>query len=245
VTDSVSAVPKAVQRADVLNALKTASAMTGADFGYLIRTAQRESNFNPTAQTSTSSATGLFQFTNETWLNVLERYGAKHNVSTDGQSRADLLALRNDPGLSACMAGELAHENAGILAKKLGRAATSAELYAAHFMGPKDAAHLIQAARRNDKGAAADMFPRAALANASVFSGKDGASLTASQLYAKLTGAAVSDADAGKIPAGAFTASTKSPDTSVLLAARLGAAQLASSLMSALFDFQNGEDKTS
>ena len=137
-TDSVSAVPKAAaQRLEVLNALKSASAATGADFGYLVRTAQRESNFDPSAKAPTSSATGLFQFTNETWLNVLDRYGAQHNVATDGQSRADLLALRNDPDLSARMAGELARENSKILEKKLGRPATSAELYVAHFMGPQ------------------------------------------------------------------------------------------------------------
>ncbi|HVY90941.1 MAG TPA: transglycosylase SLT domain-containing protein [Hyphomonadaceae bacterium] len=240
-SDSVSAVPKAAQRLEVLNAIKSASAATGADFSYLVRTAQRESNFDPTAKASTSSATGLFQFTNETWLNVLDRYGAQHNVSTEGQSRADLLALRNDPDLSARMAGELARENSRILEKKLGRPATSSELYVAHFMGPQEAAHLIRAARHNSKGSAAEMFPRAALANTSVFSGKDGENITPSQLYTKLTGVAVADADAGKVAPGNFAdphAHMTPPDAQMLLNARLGATQLATTLMSALFDFQ-------
>lgn len=221
-------------------ALRTASATTGADFGYLVKTAQRESNFDPSAKAPTSSATGLFQFTSQTWLNVLERYGAQHNIKTEGLTRDQLLALRTDADLSARMAGELARENAKILGKKLGREPTSAELYTAHFMGPQDASRLIKAARRGDAGSAAEMFPRAALANASVFRGKEGAALTASQLYEKLTGADIKLADSGKIPAGAFAAPAGEPaDPNIILQARLGAAQLTSGLMSALFDLQS------
>src|SRR5262245_42932098 len=121
-----------------MSALRSASAATGTDFDYLLKTAQRESNFDPSAKAPTSSATGLFQFTSDTWLNVLERYGAQHGVNTSGLTRDAQLALRNDADLSARMAGELARENAKILGKKLGRPATSAEIYAAHFMGPQD-----------------------------------------------------------------------------------------------------------
>lgn len=237
--------PLAAQRAQVFSALRSAAAATGADFDYLVKTAQRESNFDPAAKAGTSSATGLFQFTSETWLQMLERYGAQHGVKTEGLSRKDLLSMRTDADLSARMAGELARENAKILAKKIGRPATSAELYTAHFMGPQDAARLIHAARRRDDGSAAEMFPRALLANSSVFRSKDGASLTSAQLYAKLTGAEIATADAGKVPAGHFSAPVKeTADPSVILQARLGIAQMTSSLMSALFDFQ-GDDKKS
>jgi len=244
VAESITANSIANQRAQVFTALRSAAAATGADFDYLVKTAQRESNFDPAAKAQTSSATGLFQFTNETWLGVLDRYGAQHNIKTDGLSRADLLALRTDPDLSARMAGELAKENSKILEKKLGRPATSAELYAAHFMGPHDAAHLIQAARRNDAGAAAEMFPRASLANSSVFHGKDGATLTAAQLYAKLTGADIAAADTGKVPAAPLAAPIhEANDPSILLQARLGIAQMTSSLISALFDLQSDKDR--
>ncbi|HEY7799970.1 MAG TPA: transglycosylase SLT domain-containing protein [Hyphomonadaceae bacterium] len=242
--DSVSS-PAAIQRAQVMAALRTASAATGADFGYLVKTAQRESNFDPAAKASTSSATGLFQFTSETWLNVLERYGAQHNVKSEGLTRDQLLAMRSDPDLSARMAGELAKENSKILAKKLGRPATAAELYTAHFMGPQDAARLIKAARHNEEGSAAAMFPRAALANSSVFRGKDGDKLTPAELYAKLTGVDIASADSGKVPAGTFAPVTtsKEADPSIVLQARLGAAQLTSSLMTALFDLQSDSKK--
>ena len=198
-TDSIGASPQAIQRAEVMAALKTAARSTGVGFDYLVKTAQRESNFDPNAKAGTSSATGLFQFTDATWMSMLERYGAKHGVGVEGQSRSELLALRKDAKLSSLMAGELAGENAKILQKKLGRPATSAELYAAHFMGPSDTGRLVQAARANRAGDAADMFPSAAKANANVFRGKDGGDLTAAQLYAKLTGVSVADADSGKV----------------------------------------------
>jgi hypothetical protein len=239
VTDSVGSSSVAAQRAQVMAALRTASASTGVSFDYLVKTAQRESNFDPSAKAPTSSATGLFQFTKETWLNVLERYGAKHDVKTDGLSRADLLALRKDPELSAVMAGELAGENAKILGKKLGRPATSAELYTAHFMGPHDAFELIEAARSKKAGPAAEIFPRAALANANAFRGKDGATLTSAQLYQKLTGVDVAMADAGKVAPGNLIAPLQSqPDPGVLMQAQLGVAQLGASLMTALFGLQ-------
>ena len=242
-TNSIGSSALAAQRAQVMSALRSASAATGADFDYLLKTAQRESNFDPSAKAPSSSATGLFQFTSETWLNVLERYGAQHGVNTAGLTRDAQLSLRNDADLSARMAGELARENAKILGKKLGRPATSAELYAANFMGPQDAARLVHAARHNQEGAAAEMFPRAALANANVFRGHDGDSLTSAQLYQKLTGIDVASADAGKAPASAFTAPVKDTDPSIQLAARLGAAQLASSLMTALLDLQGDTKK--
>jgi hypothetical protein len=244
VADSISS-PAAIQRAHVMAALRTASAATGAEFGYLVKTAQRESNFDPAAKAPTSSATGLFQFTSETWLNVLERYGARHNIRSEGLTRDQLLAMRSDPDLSARMAGELAKENSKILGRKLGRPATSAELYAAHFMGPQDAVRLIKAARHNEEGAAAAMFPRAALANSSVFSGKDGDKLTPAELYAKLTGVDVASADSGKVPSGTFAPVTpsKEADPNIILQARLGAAQLTSSLMTALFDLQGDSKK--
>jgi Transglycosylase SLT domain len=243
VTSSIGSSALAAQRAQVMSALRSASAATGTDFDYLLKTAQRESNFDPSAKAPGSSATGLFQFTSETWLNVLERYGAQHGVNTTGLTRDAQLSLRNDADLSARMAGELARENAKILGKKLGRPATSAELYAAHFMGPQDAARLVNAARHNQEGAAAEMFPRAALANANVFRGHDGDSLTSAQLYQKLTGIDVASADAGTAPASTFAAPVKDADPSIQLAARLGAAQLASSLMTALLDLQGDTKK--
>lgn len=257
--DSSHPVAKAATRPEVMAALHDAAKATGADFSYLVRTAQRESNFDPTAKAPTSSATGLFQFTNETWLRMIDRYGAQHGLKAEaaavsvvdgdtvvskGASREAILALRNDPVLSATMAGELAQENAKILAKKIHRPPTSAELYTAHFMGPTDAAHLIQAARRNDKGPAAEVFQSAALANPTVFAGKDGEQLNAAQLYAKLTGDTVKNADVGQVAAAVFIDPNAPPTPmDALIAARTGMTQMTSSLMAALFDLQAENEK--
>lgn len=246
----------------VLAAIKQAAGAAGVDFQYLLQTAKRESSLNADAKAKSSSASGLFQFTDETWLRVVDRYGARHGLSAAAQainvsgnkasvsgemSRKDILALRFDPEVSARMAGELARENAGILEKKLGRVPTSAELYVAHFMGPSDASRMIQAARAGEKGSAADMFPSAAQANPNVFATK-GEELSPSQLYRKLTGVEIAAADAGQVAA----AKLDTPDDAVSgmttamfslsdahAEARIAVVQMTTSLMSALFDLQS------
>lgn len=234
-TDSIGA-PSTGSHANVMAALRAASSATGVDFGYLVKTAQRESNFDPSAKASTSSATGLFQFTNTTWLATVDRHGARHGLDTTGMSRDAILALRNNPEISARMGAELTAENARLIEARVGRPATPGELYAAHFLGASDAARLIEAARNNGGISAADLFPRAAAANANVFTDRKGAALSAEALYQKLTGFDVNSADAGK--AGAFNAASFTADGAALLQARLGTAALTSSLMAALFGLQ-------
>lgn len=234
-TDSLSHVGHA--NANVVASIRAGAAASGADFGYLLKTAQRESSLDPHAKAGTSSATGLFQFTDTTWMKTLGRYGAKHGVHTAGMGRNDILALRNDAGLSAKMAGELANENADILEKKLGRPATQGELYLAHFMGPSDAAKLTLAAQAKASGSAAEMFPAAAAANAAVFRGVDGGALDAAGLYHKLTSGGLGDL-AGQAANMAASAVAPLGGPAALLMARAGLAQMNAALMAALFDVQ-------
>jgi len=149
-------------------ALQRAARATGVDFSLLVETARRESGFNATARAGTSSATGLFQFIESTWLDMVERHGSAHGLDAeaaalangaDGDTRRAILALRNDPELSARMAGELARENANALEARLGRAPSAGELYAAHVLGAGGAARLIEAAEAGESNAAA-LFPR-------------------------------------------------------------------------------------
>ena len=235
---SPAARPPASREA-VMAALRSASSATGVDFGFLVKTAQRESNFDPSAKASTSSAAGLFQFTNATWLDTVERYGARHGISTQGMNREQVLALRDNPEVSARMGAELAAENARVLEEKIGRPVTPGELYLAHFLGPSDAAKLIDTARTNGGASAADLLPRAAAANINVFNDRSGAPLSAEGLYQKLTGFGIAAADTGQ--AGVFNADAAASNASALLQARLGTAALTSSLMAALFGLQ--EDK--
>ncbi len=173
---------------------------SGAPFELLLATAQRESSLNPNARAATSSATGLFQFIDSTWLSMVQRHGADHGLGAqaaaietrDGRPfvadpavRRDILSLRADPELSARMAGELARENGQFLEGRLGRAATPGELYAAHVMGPAGAAQLIEAAGQRAPSAAA-LFPREASANRGLFYSRDGTARSAGELLQRL-----------------------------------------------------------
>lgn len=166
-------------------ALTLAANMTGADYDYLVKTAARESSFKAAAQSRTSSATGLFQFIEETWLRTLKEDGpalglgdvaAKITKSRSGRyfvasprERRDILNLRNDPRISALMAGAYTKRNAEALSEGIGRAPTSGELYLAHFLGPRDAIRMIELLNSAPRMRADHAFPAAAKANRSIF----------------------------------------------------------------------------
>lgn len=50
----------------VSGVIEKAAQATGTSFDYLLKTALREANFEPTAKATTSSASGLFQFIDQT-----------------------------------------------------------------------------------------------------------------------------------------------------------------------------------
>src|SRR6201747_624839 len=63
-------------RLKIAGSIKQAASTTGASFEYLLTTAKMESDFNPKAGASTSSAHGLFQFIDQTWLGTVKEAGA-------------------------------------------------------------------------------------------------------------------------------------------------------------------------
>ena len=210
----------------VESAVRSAAGATGVDFDYLLRTAKRESGFNPNAHAGTSSAAGLFQFVEQTWMATLKRHGAAHgfaryadligddhgrySVSGPEAHRA-VMDLRFDPHASAVMAAELASDHAAYLRGRTGREPTGGELYAAHFLGPSGSARLIEAAASTPGLPASALFPEAASANHGVFF-HAGQPVTVSQLYQNLSRAAGADVvPLGEAPAndpgeGAFAA---------------------------------------
>lgn len=183
--------------------LQSAADATGADFDYLVQTAARESNFDPSAQARTSSAAGMFQFIEQTWFAMMSRHGERHGQSdlasqiaqnADGQftvanpqARQEILDLRFDARFSSLMAGELAAENGAILQQATGREPTGGELYAAHFLGAGNAARLIQAAEAQPAGRADELFPAAARANRPIFY-ENGRPRSVSEVLSSLTG---------------------------------------------------------
>jgi len=165
----------------VVNAIKTASARTGVNFAYLMEQAAAESSFNAKAKSRSSSASGLYQFLESTWLDMVKRYGDKHGLGdfsdainsngkvTSKALRREILDMRNDPEKAALFAAEFAAENKRYLEDNVGGEIGSTELYLAHFLGPAGAAGFLKAHNKNPLATAADIFPKAARANYNVF----------------------------------------------------------------------------
>jgi hypothetical protein len=188
----------------VAGAIRDAARSTGTSFEYLLTTAQIESNLNPAAQAMTSTAKGLYQFIDQTWLATMKnagpalgysRYAAAIVQGPDGRydvpdpaARAAIMRLRADPAVSATMAGMFTRSNAAQLNAAIGRAPSEGELYIAHFLGSDGAAKLIAAASSQPSANAAAMFPQAAAANPSIFYDRAGRPAGAAAVYGKLTG---------------------------------------------------------
>lgn len=186
----------------VTAALKSAAEATGAGFDYLLRTATRESSLNATAKNPSSSARGLFQFIDSTWLETMKEEGPKLGLGdvaaditktasgrytvADPARRAEILAMRDDPQTSALMAAAFTRRNAQTFEAALGRAPTDGELYAAHFMGAQGAIELTSLAANQPTASAAAAFPSQASANRTIFY-QAGQARSAREVYNRLT----------------------------------------------------------
>lgn len=167
--------------ANVARSIVRASAGTGVDLKLLIAVAHRESAFNAAAKARTSSATGLYQFIDSTWLAAVRDFGAKYGlareagmIDADGDvansaQRACILGLRTNPDVAAEMAAEMMRRDSATLHDSLARSLTENDLYAAHFLGVQKAAKLATLVRDTPGAPAARIFPRAARANRSIF----------------------------------------------------------------------------
>lgn len=189
-------------KAEIAGTIKQAANKTGTSFEYLISAAKIESNLNPTAAAPTSSARGLYQFIEQTWLGTVKEAGAKFGYGnyadaitrtssgryevSDPSARAEILKLRNDPAANAAMAGVLTQSNSFKLVGEIGRRPTDGELYMAHFMGVRGASRLINNAENNPNATAANLFPAAANANRSIFYERSGRARSMSEVYSVL-----------------------------------------------------------
>ena len=187
----------------VSGAIKQASNSTGTSFEYLLATAKMESDFNPTASASTSSARGLYQFIDQTWLatvkeaagelgygqyaDAITRTPSGEYVVSDSATRQAIMKLRDDPAIASAMAGALTQSNSFQLTGMIGRRPTDGELYMAHFMGVGGAAKLIATAEDNPQASAARLFPSAAAANHSIFYDRAGNARSVSDVYSVLS----------------------------------------------------------
>ncbi len=247
--------------AGVTGAIRQASQSTGASFNYLLATAQVESGLNPNAGASTSSARGLFQFIEQTWLATIKQSGTtlgyaryadaisqtasgKYEVANPAL-RNEILKLRSDPTANAVMAGAFTKSNADILSRRLGRTPSEGELYIAHFLGVGGAARLISLAASNPDARASHYFSHAAQANSPIFYDRGGAPRSVAQVRDVLTarydvarsstGSATFVAQAATAPTTA-AAPTQAPDTAGIAGAFAAAGQTAAAASSQVTD---------
>lgn len=194
--------PQTTSANPVVDAIRQGAKASGVDFEYLLQTAQRESSLDPGARASTSSATGLFQFIEQTWLGMVKADGARLGLSeearqiaqqsdgtfavADPAARREILALREDPAIASSVAGALTQRNRDMLANELGREPRPADLYIAHFLGAGGAVELISQAGANPQASAAEIFPEAAKANRSIFYDRAGSPRGAGEVYGLL-----------------------------------------------------------
>ena len=183
----------------IQSAIAQAAQRTGIDFNYLLGQAQVESGLRADARAGTSSASGLYQFVEQSWLRVVKQHGAENGLSwaadaiqpgaggrlsvSDPNTRQAILALRNDPRVSALLAAQHAADNKAGLEASLGRETTGTDLYVAHFLGLGGARKFLSTLDANPDRIGAALFPAAAAANRSVFYGANGQPRTVSEIY--------------------------------------------------------------
>jgi len=187
----------------VLAAIRLSSVRTGIEFSYLMKLAAVESNFNPVSKSPASSATGLYQFTRDTWLNAIKSNGDKYGLSDyaekieysvdrSGYQRPlvrdktvykHLMALRNNPRLSAMMAAESVKDNVQRLTRSFDRTPSEADLYLTHFFGTDGAISFLKALDKTPDAPAVEMFPAAAQSNQDIFHPKTCKPRTVDEVY--------------------------------------------------------------
>ncbi len=209
----------AVPSGPVEAAIASAAQRTSVDFNFLLAQAEVESAMNPSARAATSSATGLYQFIDSTWLGTMRKHGHRFglgavaeqiDVTASGEAwvsdparREAILALRKDPQVAALMAAGLAEDNRAHLMPILGRQPSHAELYLAHFLGAGGAGRFLSELQADPAQNAAALFARPAAANRAIFYASDGSPRSLAQ---------VMDVIGGKLDRALARASTNAND---------------------------------
>jgi len=189
----------------IVAAIRLSSVRTGVDFAYLMKLAAAESNFEPKSKSATSSATGIYQFTRDTWLNTLKIHGAKygriaeyaanieHYETVYGYQRPKvrneamyqhLLELRKNPRVSAIMAAETVRDSEQLLAQSFNRKPTQTDLYLTHFLGNDAAITFLRSLEQRPDVHAVELFPEAANSNRHIFHPRSSTPRTVDEVYA-------------------------------------------------------------
>lgn len=186
-------------------AVRHAAKVVGVDFGYMMELASAESGFEQSVKAETSSATGMFQFTDDSWMTMMYVHGAKYGLK-DIASHIDVkrdrndnivsakienpliakyaLDLRKDPRLNALMGAEFAKENKMVLEARLPKQTVNrTDQYLAHFLGAGQAVDFLTQLKKHPEKEADGLFPAAAGSNKPVFYKEDGTARSVKEVY--------------------------------------------------------------
>ena len=160
--------------------------------------AWRESRYRPGARTHLSSASGLLQFTSETWLQNIYQVGKSCGAGTYAllihrsprglltvqnlHMRQMLLKLRDDPVMSAKLAAAAMNRQRQITQDATGRRMTSVDLYLLHVLGPNGSAKFHLAALQQPTTLSTHVVRRALLHDAGLLAA-DGGAMTVANTY--------------------------------------------------------------
>jgi hypothetical protein len=185
-------------------AIANAAQATSVDFNYLLAQAEVESAMDPEARAATSSATGLYQFIDSTWLGTVRKHGGRFGLGAladqidvtasgsatvaDPAQREAILGLRKDPQIAALMAAGLAEDNRAHLLPILGRQPSHAELYLAHFLGAGGAGRFLSELQADPGASAPALFAQPAAANRAIFYTPDGSPRSLAQVMEVIGG---------------------------------------------------------
>lgn len=142
-----------------------AASRTGVPYATLMAICAQESRFKAGAGASTSSAKGLFQFTNGTWKQTYNRYGPNGSVVKNAGVKNDVY----DPCSNALMGAYYCKENMAELSRA-GLPTGPNEIYAMHFLGPAGGKKFLRAVKTNPTSpASSSVASNQISANKSVF----------------------------------------------------------------------------
>ena len=190
-------------KSEIPAAIRLASKRTGVEFAYLMELAATESSFNPRAKASTSSAVGLYQFKEDTWLDTIKVYGHKYGLDaikqriayetdskgvaqptiSDPKELAAALDLRMQPRMSALLAAEHVRRNKRQLVSSIDRKPERTDLYLTHFFGANGAISFLKALSEDPQKIARELFPGPAKRNLSIFQTRAEKPRTVAEIY--------------------------------------------------------------
>jgi hypothetical protein len=153
--------------------MTSGSGSGSSDTSYLKKVAQVESAGKANAKADTSSAAGLFQFTEGTWKQMTKQMGLNYSLED-----------RFDPKKAEEVASYFTKQQRRQLEKGTGKDASDADMYMAHFLGAGGATKFLNAMQKDPNAPASEGADDKALqANRSIFYNKEGQIRTLQEVY--------------------------------------------------------------